>query len=125
MNASFFLMIDDPSRVAEGRRIATQVAEGEGMPPEAVSNAAIVASELATNLLKHARRGELHIAPLSGARRSRNRDSVAGPWAWNLKCEPTALRMVILRREPPAPGSARSAGCRMYSIFAHTPAKAP
>ena len=66
MNTSFSLMIDDASRVAEGRRIAMQVAEREGMPPNAVSNAAIVASELATNLLKHAQRGELHIAPLSG-----------------------------------------------------------
>lgn len=68
MNASFFLMIDDPSRVAESRRIATKVAEREGMPPDAASNAAIVASELASNLWKHAQRGELHIAPLSARR---------------------------------------------------------
>jgi anti-sigma regulatory factor (Ser/Thr protein kinase) len=43
-----------------------EVAEREGMTPDAVSNAAIVASELASNLWKHAQRGELHIAPLSG-----------------------------------------------------------
>ena len=42
------------------------VAEREGMSPDAASNAAIVASELASNLWKHAQRGELHIAPLSG-----------------------------------------------------------
>jgi anti-sigma regulatory factor (Ser/Thr protein kinase) len=65
MNASFFLMIDDPSRVAQSRRIAAKVAEREGMPPDAASNAAIIASELASNLWKHAQRGELHIAPLS------------------------------------------------------------
>ena len=66
MNAPFFLTIEDPSRVAESRRIATQVAEQEGMPPDAVSSAAIIASELASNLWKHAHRGELHIEPLSG-----------------------------------------------------------
>jgi anti-sigma regulatory factor (Ser/Thr protein kinase) len=66
MNESFFLMIDDPSRLAESRRIATQVAEREGMAPDVASNAAIVASELASNLWKHAQQGGLHIAPLSG-----------------------------------------------------------
>jgi len=62
----FFLVIDDQSRVAEGRRIATLVAERQGLSSNAVANAAIVASELASNLSKHAQRGELHIAPLSG-----------------------------------------------------------
>src|SRR5579863_1119319 len=65
MNAPFFLTIDDSSLVAEGRRLATLVAEREGLPADIVSNAAIVASELASNLWKHAQRGELHIAPLS------------------------------------------------------------
>ena len=66
MNESFFLMIDDPSRLAESRRIAMRVAAREGMAPDAASNAAIVASELASNLWKHAQHGGLHIAPLSG-----------------------------------------------------------
>jgi anti-sigma regulatory factor (Ser/Thr protein kinase) len=63
---AFFSLIDDPSRVAEGRRMATLLAEGEGLPPEAVAKAAIVASELGSNLLKHAKRGELHVSGLSG-----------------------------------------------------------
>jgi anti-sigma regulatory factor (Ser/Thr protein kinase) len=59
-------MIDDQSRVAESRRIATLFAEREGLPPQAVANAAIVASEAASNLWKHAQKGEIHIATLSG-----------------------------------------------------------
>ena len=65
-NASFSLMIDDLSRVAESRRLAMLVGERERIGPEPVANAAIVATELASNLWKHAKRGELHIAPLSG-----------------------------------------------------------
>jgi anti-sigma regulatory factor (Ser/Thr protein kinase) len=64
--APFFSLIDDPSRVAESRRMATVVAEREGLPSDAVAKVAIVASELGSNLLKHAQRGELHITPLSG-----------------------------------------------------------
>lgn len=64
--APFFALIDDPSRVAESRRTAEVLAEREGLPPDAAAKAAIVATELASNLLKHAHRGELHITPLSG-----------------------------------------------------------
>jgi anti-sigma regulatory factor (Ser/Thr protein kinase) len=60
-----FLEIDDPSRAAESRRIATKVAEWEKLPAARVADAAIVATELATNLLKHAQRGMLQIAPIS------------------------------------------------------------
>ena len=61
----FFLLIDDPSRVAESRRVASLVAEREGLSPGLIANAALVATELATNLVKHAKQGELHITPLS------------------------------------------------------------
>ncbi len=64
--ATYFSWIDDPSQVAEGRRMATVVAEREGLPSDAAAKAAIVASELGSNLLKHAQRGELHITGLSG-----------------------------------------------------------
>ena len=62
----FFLLIDDPSRIAESRRVASLVAEREGLSPMVMANAALVASELASNLVKHAKQGELHITPLSG-----------------------------------------------------------
>jgi anti-sigma regulatory factor (Ser/Thr protein kinase) len=63
--ASVFLPIDDVSRIAEARRIAVSVAEREGLPPGAQSNVAIVASEIGSNLVKHAKRGEMHISALS------------------------------------------------------------
>jgi anti-sigma regulatory factor (Ser/Thr protein kinase) len=62
----FFLLIDDPSRIAESRRVASVVADREGLSALMMANAALVASELASNLVKHAKRGELHITPLSG-----------------------------------------------------------
>jgi len=65
MSLSYCVAIDDPSRVAESRRLATDVARLEGFSEQEISNAAIVASELASNLSKHAKRGELHILPLS------------------------------------------------------------
>jgi anti-sigma regulatory factor (Ser/Thr protein kinase) len=60
-----FLEIDDPSRVAESRRITALVAEREELTAGRAAEAAIVVSELATNLLKHAQRGALQITPLS------------------------------------------------------------
>jgi anti-sigma regulatory factor (Ser/Thr protein kinase) len=65
-SSPFFSLIDDTSRIAESRRMATVVAEREGLPADAVGKVAIVASEIASNLLKHAQRGELHVTPLSG-----------------------------------------------------------
>jgi anti-sigma regulatory factor (Ser/Thr protein kinase) len=58
------LEIDHGSSVAEARRIATVLAEREGVAD--TGKAAIIASELATNLHKYAQRGELHITPISG-----------------------------------------------------------
>ncbi|WP_018409413.1 ATP-binding SpoIIE family protein phosphatase [Methylocystis rosea] len=55
------LPVDDPSRVAEVRRAATQLALSQDFPEEAVGRIAIVATELATNILKHAGKGEFSI----------------------------------------------------------------
>ncbi len=57
--------IDDPSRTAEVRRHAGRVARNEGLADDACANAEVVATEIATNLLKHARQGEIHITGLS------------------------------------------------------------
>jgi anti-sigma regulatory factor (Ser/Thr protein kinase) len=59
------LEIADSSWVGESRRIAARIAEREGMPAGRAADAAVVVSELATNLLKHAQKGLLQIAPLS------------------------------------------------------------
>jgi anti-sigma regulatory factor (Ser/Thr protein kinase) len=58
--------VEDASRVAEVRRNATAIAIQEGLDETAVANSAIVASELATNLVKYAQKGEIHLLPLSG-----------------------------------------------------------
>jgi anti-sigma regulatory factor (Ser/Thr protein kinase) len=57
--------IDDPSRAAEVRRAARKIAEREGLAEDACANAEIVAAEIASNLVKHAKLGEVHISGLS------------------------------------------------------------
>ena len=59
------IQIDDASRVGEVRRVVLSIAEREGLDGSAASNSAIVATELATNLAKHATRGEIHVLPLT------------------------------------------------------------
>ena len=51
--------VDDETRVAEARRIATGYAQSIGFSEVEVGRVAIVVTELATNLLKHASGGEL------------------------------------------------------------------
>jgi len=65
-----FVRVDDSSRVAECRRVAIQMARREGLSEQQSANAAIVASELATNMAKYAQGGALQIATLSERWRS-------------------------------------------------------
>jgi anti-sigma regulatory factor (Ser/Thr protein kinase) len=60
-----FLPIDDPSRVAAARRLATIAAREEGLDQASVASAELVATEMATNLWKHAKGGEIQLARLS------------------------------------------------------------
>ncbi len=62
---SALVPVDDSTRVAEARRIAAAYAQSEGLAEQAAEEAAIIATEIATNLLKHARSGEVHISSLS------------------------------------------------------------
>lgn len=55
---------DEPTRVAEVRRHAVAMAQAEGLDENAVSDTAIVATELSTNLVKHAVGGEIHLSSL-------------------------------------------------------------
>jgi anti-sigma regulatory factor (Ser/Thr protein kinase) len=57
--------IDGPSRVAEVRRCAAKFAQNEGLQQLAGANAEIVATEIATNVVKHATGGEIHVTGLS------------------------------------------------------------
>jgi anti-sigma regulatory factor (Ser/Thr protein kinase) len=65
LSQSVVIPVDGSTRVAEVRRAVLAVAEAEDIEGDAASNSAIVATELASNLFKHATAGEIHIASLS------------------------------------------------------------
>lgn len=65
MEPPVVIQVDDGSRVAEVRRAVLQAAGREGLDENMSSNGAIVATELATNLARHAQRGEIHLQRLS------------------------------------------------------------
>lgn len=58
--------VDDQSRVGEVRRLAVWAAESEGFDPKRTEEVAIVATETATNLWKHAHGGQIFLSCLSG-----------------------------------------------------------
>lgn len=60
-----FYPLDDPSRVAEVRRAASVIAQDEGLDRTLVGKVALVATEICTNLLKHAQGGEVFLSALS------------------------------------------------------------
>lgn len=62
-----FLQIAERSRVAEARRLAVQVSTAQGFNEKDAGRVAIVATELATNLVKHAGGGEIVISSFDDA----------------------------------------------------------
>jgi len=58
--------VDDASRVAEVRRSATKMAREDGLDENQISNVSLIATEVCTNLLKHAKLGEVFLSTLSG-----------------------------------------------------------
>ena len=65
-----FTAVADASQVAEARRLASDCARRTGVPQARIGDVAIVVTELATNLLKHARR---RAHPRRASRRRRRR----------------------------------------------------
>jgi len=59
------LRLDDASQVGHARRVVQKLAEQHGFAAADAGRAAIVATELASNVLKHAERGELHLRVLA------------------------------------------------------------
>jgi anti-sigma regulatory factor (Ser/Thr protein kinase) len=59
------ITIDDPSRIAEVRRAAALLGQTMGLTPELIAQASLVTSELCTNILKYADRGELWLSTLT------------------------------------------------------------
>lgn len=53
--------LDDPSQVGQARRLAQKLAEQQGFDEGDAGRVALVATELASNVLKHAQRGSLHL----------------------------------------------------------------
>lgn len=66
--AATALRIEHRSDVAEARRRATELAAASGVADVGVGRVALVVTELATNLLKHAGRGWFYASPAFGAR---------------------------------------------------------
>ena len=64
MNLTAAVDVHESSQVAVARRAATALAEQIGCSDAQAGQAALVASELATNLAKHARGGEILLRPL-------------------------------------------------------------
>jgi serine/threonine-protein kinase RsbT len=64
------LMLADESDVGAARRRTREIAEEQGLPPNAVEALATAVSEIARNVVVHARRGELLVGVV------RNRDRV-------------------------------------------------
>jgi anti-sigma regulatory factor (Ser/Thr protein kinase) len=60
------LIVNEESQVAEARREATAMARQEGFNEVDAGRVALVATELATNLVKHARGGEILVGPDEG-----------------------------------------------------------
>jgi len=65
--ASTAIPLDDRSRVGEARRVAASLAAHAGLSEAARSDVGIVATELATNVLRHAGQGTLLVRQLEGA----------------------------------------------------------
>ena len=67
MNITEARPVTEPSQVAEGRRLVLWLASRLEFSEERAGQAALIASELGTNLAKHARGGELLVSPVTTA----------------------------------------------------------
>lgn len=63
---TLIVSVEDASQIGHARRVAQQTATTAGFSETDAGRVALVATELATNVLKHARGGEIHIAAVQG-----------------------------------------------------------
>ncbi|WP_313299952.1 ATP-binding protein [Pseudomonas sp.] len=61
------LPLEEASQVGHARRTAHKLAEQQGFDAEDAGRVALLATELCSNVLKHAQRGELHLRAVPGA----------------------------------------------------------
>jgi anti-sigma regulatory factor (Ser/Thr protein kinase) len=64
---SWFPLEDDATRVGTVRRAAAAMASALGFAAHKAADLAIITTELATNLVKHAREGTMHVRPVRDA----------------------------------------------------------
>ena len=67
-NGTVAVAVEDPSQVGEARRLAVRMAGDAGFGESARSDIGIVATEAATNVVRHAGRGELLVSQIESAR---------------------------------------------------------
>jgi anti-sigma regulatory factor (Ser/Thr protein kinase) len=60
------LPVEDSSQIGHARRVALREAARAGLDETDAARVALIATELATNVLKHARHGEIHVAVVPG-----------------------------------------------------------
>ena len=58
--------VEETSQIGQARRVAQQVATSAGFDATDAGRVALIATELATNVLKHARGGEIHVSAVPG-----------------------------------------------------------
>ena len=58
--------IEDATQIGSARRLAQQIAQAAGFDDTDAGRVALLATELASNVYKHAGRGELHMRPVPG-----------------------------------------------------------
>lgn len=90
--SAFITRIDDSSQVAEARRKARRLAQDLDFDDDAAERAAIVVTEVCTNLIKHAGSGQIMIGHSSGGA-----SGLSHPDAWD---RPAVLEILALDRGP-------------------------
>jgi anti-sigma regulatory factor (Ser/Thr protein kinase) len=58
--------VEETSQIGQARRVAQQIATYAGFDATDAGRVALIATELATNVLKHARGGEIHVSAVPG-----------------------------------------------------------
>jgi len=67
-NGTAAVAVEDPSQIGEVRRVAMRVAQEAGLDESRRSDIGIVATEAATNVVRHAGRGEVLISQVERSR---------------------------------------------------------
>src|ERR1700730_15101231 len=117
--------VRETSGVGEARRAAARLAHCSGLADDVVGRIALVATELATNLLKHAGGGLVVIDRFADADGS-GLEMLAVPSITDPACSMSRAGSLTVFPQPaaPVPGSARSYATRIAMQSIRSPARA-